>query len=94
MALTKKDLVEALAQTRTDIVRDIRDEMDARFSASEQKFDKKLNTLREEFAETLSEQLLPYIDRHIDRLDTKIEATHKDLKRDIAGIRLHVGLAT
>ncbi len=89
MALTKKDLVEALAQTRTDIVRDIRDEMDARFSASEHKFDKKLDTLREEFAEILSEQLLP----SIDRLDTKIDTVHQDLKQDIAGIRLHVGMA-
>lgn len=86
----KSELVNAFDQQTQDIKRDIRDEMDARFSASEQRFDKKLTTLREEFAEILSEQLLP----SIDRLDTKIDTVHKDLKRDIAGIRFHVGMAT
>jgi hypothetical protein len=99
MALTKKDLgliKELLAEERQylrgaldqqsqDIKRDIRDEMDARFAAFENKVDGKLFMLKKEirgdFLDVLQQNILPAIDR-----------VDQSLRQEIVAIRRHVGM--
>ena len=73
------DLREAFAQQAIDIRRDIRDEMDARFMASERRMDKRMDEkllvfkqelkqeikqeVRSEFMNVLAQNILPAIDR-------------------------------
>ncbi|MEK9156922.1 MAG: hypothetical protein AAB448_02185 [Patescibacteria group bacterium] len=71
--ISKEDLVLVLAQTRTDIVRDIRDEMDARFSSFRNEMKGDRENLRKEiqtdFMEVIHDNLLPAIDAVHHRVD-------------------------
>lgn len=76
----RQDITIALNQQRTDIVRDIRDEMDARFKASHQLMRNEMHTeiqgLRSEVLNVLTQNVMPAID-----------FVHQDLKREINEIR-------
>ena len=72
----RADLRIALAQQSQDIKRDIRDEMGARFNA----FGKKV---RVEIAETITDNILPAINR-----------IHQDLKQEIRAVRNYVGMTS
>lgn len=76
LAEQKSELRIALDQQTQDIKRDIRDEMDARFDA----FGKKMHM---EIAETITDNVLPAMDR-----------VHQDLKQEIREVRRYVGMTS
>ncbi len=82
----KSELKNALHQQTQDIKRDIRDEMDARFLASENKMDKKFEGLRLEFHQEIKAV--------IDILLTFVPERFEKLEYDVAHIKTHIGLAT
>lgn len=98
MALTKKDLLEfgqeltkmwrtdlriALDEQTQNIKRDIRDEMDARFGVFRNEFSVFKQEIRTEIAETITDNVLPAMDR-----------VHQDLKQEIREVRRYVGMAS
>lgn len=92
--VSKEDLVFVLAQTRTDIVRDVRDEMDARFSSFRNEMKADRENLRKEiqadFMEVIHDNLLPAIDavhHRVDCLEKKVDHVHHDLKQEIIAVR-------
>lgn len=92
--VSKEDLVFVLAQNRTDIVRDIRDEMDARFSSfrSEMKTDREnlRKEIQADFMEVIQDNILPAIDavhHRVDGLEKKVDLVHYDLKQEIIAVR-------
>lgn len=78
----RSDLRVALDQQSQDIKRDIRDEMDARFVAFRGEFSTFGQEIRTEIAETITDNVLPAIDR-----------MHQDLKQEIREVRTFVGMA-
>ncbi len=92
--VSKEDLVFVLAQTRTDIVRDIRDEMDARFSSFRNEMKGDRENLRKEiqadFMEVIQDNILSAIDavhHRVDDLEKKVDHVHHDLKQEISAVR-------
>lgn len=104
MAITKKDLFEfgkklktellgAMAQQRTDIVRDIRDEMDAQFSAFRNEMQNNMQTLEARINSNvislMTDSVMPAIDRVHDRVDAGEKQLHRiDTRLDKIDVRL------
>lgn len=102
--VSKEDLVLVLAQTRTDIVRDIRDEMNARFSSfrNEMKTDREhlRKEIQADFMEVIQDNILPAIDAVHDRVDgletkigsleKKVDHVHHDLRQEIVAVRCFI----
>ncbi len=81
----RQELKSALDQQTQDIKRDIRDEMDARFFASENKMDKKFEGLRIEFHQEIK--------AIIDILLTFVPERFEKLERDVVRLKAHAKLA-
>jgi S-adenosylmethionine synthetase len=79
----RTDLRIALEQQSQDIKRDIRDEMDARFVAFRSEFSTFKQEIRVEIAETITDNVLPAMDR-----------MHQDLKQEIREVRRYVGMTS
>jgi hypothetical protein len=62
----RSDLIVAFKQHGEDLKRDIRDEMDARFTASENRIKK---DMRAEFLDVLQQNILPAIERTYTEID-------------------------
>lgn len=79
----RSELKSALDQQTQDIKRDIRDEMDARFIAFRGEFSAFKQEIRTEIAETITDNVLPAMDR-----------MHQDLKQEIREVRRYVGMTS
>ncbi len=86
----KQELKSAFDQQTQDIKRDIRDEMDARFIASENKIEGKMD-VRFHAIEAIFKHELQAV---IDILLTFVPERFEKLEHDVAHIKTHIGLAT
>lgn len=81
----KSELVNAFDQQTQDIKRDIRDEMNARFGAFENKMNGKFEGLRIEFRQEIKAV--------IDILLTFVPERFEALERDVVRLKVHIKLA-
>ena len=83
--ISKESLVLALEQQHADIVRDIRDEMDARFVAFENKMNGRFIAMEDLFRHELQAV--------INVLLTFIPERFEKLEHDMTRVKAHIGLA-